>query len=256
MLQLKSYQDQICDQNKQLEQRVKERTFELELSHREIIYRLAKAGEFRDEDTGYHIKRVGLYSCLLAQRLGMDDLFCDLIQLTSPLHDIGKIGIPDEILHKPGVLSDEEREIMKTHCRIGVSILRTDSPFISVGGNSGLFEARENDKNSLLEMAATIALSHHERWDGSGYPEGKTGQDIPLEARIVALADVYDSLRSPRPYKVEYSARKSRGIIKNNSGKHFDPQIVAVFREVHEEMDMIFSECRQSTRETGKEASQ
>ena len=253
-LRLKAHQDELKLSNAQLEQKVIERTRELNQSRLEVIWRLAKAAEFRDEDTGNHVIRVASYSREIAKTLGLDREFINKLFLTAPLHDIGKIGIPDAILLKPGKLTDAEWQVMKTHCAIGARILRDDCKATTA------FECRQDDPlpctdstepsfgsslhsqgydDPLLEMASTVALTHHEKWDGSGYPQGLRGEAIPLEARIVALADVYDALTSGRPYKPPFSAEKSLEIIRDGIGKHFDPQIHEAFAASIDEIQAI-----------------
>jgi putative two-component system response regulator len=244
MLRLKSYQDSLENHNKVLEQKVKERTAELEYSRMDIIWRLGKLAEFRDENTGNHILRVGLYCTTIAEKLGMDKNFVEMLFLTSPLHDIGKVGIPDNILLKPGKLNSEEFEIMKQHCVIGANIFYQDSKamrlFLTWQGNQ-IDKENKWDKNPLHKMASSIALTHHERWDGAGYPKGLAGKDIPLESRIVAISDVYDALSSARPYKPAYSESKVMSIIKEGVGKHFDPDIYKVFEKSSGEFRLIKS---------------
>ncbi len=232
VLQLKSYQDQLKSHNELLEQRVKERTAALEESRREIIWRLAKAGEHRDETTGNHIARVAWYCRIISEGLGLDREFVETITLTSPLHDIGKIGIPDTILLKKGPLTPEERAVMKTHCRIGADILsqapKAMSPFRELHAAPRL---EQQETSPILSVAVTIAEAHHERWDGTGYPKGLAGDSIPLEARIVGLADVFDALNSPRPYKPAYEEAKVLAIMRSENGKHFDPDVFAAFQD-------------------------
>ncbi|MBN1437103.1 MAG: response regulator [Sedimentisphaerales bacterium] len=235
VLRLKFYQDELKDQNHILDQRVAERTAALEDSRLDLILRLGKASEYRDEATGCHIVRVGCYCRALAEELKMSREFIETIFLASPLHDIGKIGIPDTIMLKPGELTPEEWKIMQRHCEIGVNILLQEpsgmKPFLR------WHRTRLNKKvqdNPLLIMAGVISNYHHERWDGNGYPEGLKGDEIPIEARIVALADVYDALRSHRPYKAPYSEARATQIIYEGSGSHFDPVIVEAFRNVRE----------------------
>lgn len=233
MLRLKSYQDKIISQNTLLDMLVKERTMQLEESRLDMIWSLGKAAEYRDYETGNHIVRVGCYCRIIAETLGMDRDFIELLFLTSPLHDIGKLGIPDSILLKRGKLTHEEFEYMKQHCAIGVEILRKDhkamKPFLEWKGIS--HQARYKHNNPLLEMAYSVALTHHERWNGTGYPDGLAGDRIPLESRIVALADVFDALRSARPYKHAYSESKSLKIMSSEVGKHFDPTVYAAFEK-------------------------
>ncbi|GAB4121906.1 MAG: response regulator [Acidobacteriota bacterium] len=231
-LRLKHYQDRLARQVEELDYRVRERTRQLEASHREIVWRLAKAAEYRDDQTGYHVVRVAVLSRLLAEGLGMDQDFQDLIFLTSPLHDIGKLGIPDSILLKEGKLSPAERRLMEQHCVMGAEILSQEPSAISVsslrGGEIVLYRGART-ANPLLEMAASIALGHHERWDGTGYPRRLKGQAIPLECRIVSMADVFDALTSWRPYKPPLPDREAVQMVVKCSGTHFDPVIVDAF---------------------------
>jgi len=235
MLQIKSYQDEIKAQNELLEHKVRKRTLELENSHLDIIWRLAKAGEYRDETTGHHVVRVGWFSRILARQLKCPHAFCEQLFVTSPLHDIGKIGIPDGILLKKGRLNDLERSVMEKHCEIGATILREqprlfhamapEEPDYTVLGGTV-------DSNPFLKMAAIIAESHHERWDGRGYPRRLSGDEIPLEARIVSLADIYDALSSKRPYKEAYPEDKTLKIMEEMGGCRFDPEVFDAFTNV------------------------
>ena len=198
------------DQNHALSCLVQERTEELDKSRLEILHRLGSAGEYRDNETGLHVVRVCHYSRIIAMALGLPEQEAELLYNTAALHDTGKIGIPDSILLKPGKLDEEEWNIMKTHCAIGHEI---------IGAN----------QNSLLKSAATIALTHHERWDGSGYPKGLKGSEIPLCGRIVSVVDMFDALTSVRPYKSAWSVGEAVEEIERCSGGHFDPQIVDAF---------------------------
>jgi putative two-component system response regulator len=227
----------------ELEQTVTRRTSELaealkaqQLMNREIIERLTTAAELRDEDTGLHIGRIGRYAGLIAQELGAAGDFVDVITCASAMHDIGKIGIPDAILFKTGSLTPEEFEIIKTHTLIGAHILRGAS-------------------HPLLQMAESIALTHHERWDGSGYPYGLQGERIPLEGRIVMLADQYDALRSQRAYKASFDHETACCVILEGDGQtlveHFDPMVHAAFRAQASRFAEIFDAdrddlCRQA----------
>lgn len=229
VLRLKSYQDELKQQNNVLEERVRERTIALAESRLEVIWRLAKASEFRDEDTGNHVMRVASYSRVIAEALGCAADFVEKLFLTAPLHDIGKIAIPDAVLLKPGKLTPEEWDVMRSHAATGAKILQDDSKARRVFHQ---FESRgrpQLDSDPLIDMAGSIALCHHEKWDGSGYPRGLSGEQIPLEARIVAVADVFDALCSARPYKTPFPPEKSASIIHEGSGKHFDPQVVTAF---------------------------
>jgi len=203
-----------------LEELVDARTAELrkaleiiENSNFDLIDRLGKAAEFRDNETGMHVVRMGHYSYLLGEAIQLEQSKLDILLSASMMHDLGKIGIPDEILLKPGKLTIEEFEIMKTHTTIGAELLsKSDS--------------------QLLILAETIALAHHEKWNGSGYPKGLSGTEIPLEARIVAIADVFDALTSERPYKKAWSVEDTINLIQSEKGKHFDPELVDAFIEI------------------------
>jgi putative two-component system response regulator len=231
-LRLKQCQDALKRQNEQLEQMVLERTRQLQASRIEIIWRLASAAEFRDEQTGSHVLRVAHYSRILGEALGQPRQFVETLFLAAPLHDLGKIGIPDAILHKPALLTDEERRIVQTHCEIGERILgepkNSQRMLLFKQGTSpdGDFFAEEDP---VLKMAREIAASHHEWWDGGGYPRGLAGEDIPLSARITAIADVYDALTSSRPYKNALSAEAALQSIRLEAGKHFDPAVCEAF---------------------------
>ena len=190
-----------------LEQMVRERTDELHHTRLQVVQRLGKAAEYRDEETGNHILRMSHICALLAREIGWDEAQCDLILNASPMHDIGKIGIPDAVLQKPGKFEPEEWEIMKTHAAIGAKLL-------------------DGDDSDLMQMAREIALSHHEKWDGSGYPNGLSGEAIPISGRIAAVADVFDALTSVRPYKKAWTVETAVDLIRENSGKHFDPALV------------------------------
>ncbi len=232
-LRLKAYHDQMRGQNDLLEGKVRERTQALEAARIDLIWRLGTVAEFRDEQTGNHILRVGSYCKVLAQALGLSSDFAETIFLTSPLHDVGKIGIPDRILLKPHKLTEEEWEIMKRHCAIGADILRVhDRPRSAGGGHAGTRSREKSDlyKNPFLAMASCIALFHHERWDGTGYPRRLAGEAIPLEARIVAVADVYDALSSVRPYKPAFQEAVVMQMMEAQVGRHFDPAVYEAFR--------------------------
>jgi two-component system response regulator RpfG len=193
-----------------LEQKVSEATSEILSREHETLLRLAKAGEYRDEETGNHVIRMAKYSRLIAEQIGLTTAECDAIELAAPMHDIGKIGIPDDILRKPARLSHCEFEIMKTHTLIGYEILK-DSP------------------SKYLQMGAVIALNHHEKFNGTGYPHRLGTDDIPLPARIVSVADAYDALTSERPYKPRWSMEKALEYLHQQRGKYFDPQCLDAF---------------------------
>jgi len=186
---------------------------ELEIAQAETVQRLSMAVEFRDEDTGAHIERIGRFSVLLAEHIGMDADFCERLRHAAPLHDVGKVAIPDAILLKPGPLTPEERAIVETHAEEGHRLVRGSS-------------------SSILDMAATIALSHQEKWDGSGYPRGLKGEAIPIEGRIVAVADVFDALTSDRVYRKAFSVDEAIQMMREQRGRHFDPVLLDAFMEV------------------------
>jgi putative two-component system response regulator len=217
----------------QLEFLVEQRTSQLVESHRETIVTMTRAAAYKDEHTGAHVSRVSYYSEELARRLGMDKSFCDTIHYASPMHDVGKMAIPDAILNKPSEFDPAEWEIMKTHAVLGAKMLSgTSSPY--------------------LMMGAEIAAGHHERWDGSGYPLALKGEAIPLSARIMQICDVYDALRSERPYKKAYSHERSTEIILSGDGRtlpaHFDPAIFEVFKNCSAQFQEVF-EAHQSSGE-------
>jgi methanogenic corrinoid protein MtbC1 len=186
---------------------------ELEISQAETVRRLSMAVEFRDEDTGAHIERIGRFSTLLAEQIGMDAEFCERIGHAAPLHDVGKVAIPDSILLKPGPLTPQERAIVETHAEEGYRLVHGSS-------------------SAILEMAATIALSHQEKWDGTGYPRGLAGETIPIEGRIVAIADVFDALTSDRVYRKAFPVDEAVKIMREQRGRHFDPVLLDAFMEV------------------------
>ena len=241
MLNLKEFEDRLLNQNKILEKEVRAQTLNLELTQREMIVRLAVMAEYYDTEIGHHVIRVASYSKKLAEEYGCNSDFSETLYLTSPLHDIGKIGIPIWILHKKGKLTNDEWEQIKTHCEIGWQILSGGLPQLD------LFERENNEfdplrhiSNRFLIMASTIALSHHERWDGSGYPRGLYKDQIPLESRIVALADVYDALRSRRHYKEPFPEAETIRIIEEEAGHHFDPDLAKIFIQNRKTMNDIF----------------
>lgn len=209
----------------QLEREVVKRTGELNKANDLLVYLLALAGEMRDNETGRHVARVGRYSRILAEGFGLPPELCFLIEKAAPLHDIGKIGIPDSILHKNGRLDESEREIMNSHTTKGLQLL----------GEYG-------HDSMLIQMAASIALNHHERWDGTGYPKGMMGESIPVEGRIVAIADVFDALTTRRPYKEPWPLEKTSAFLRENAGKHFDPAVIDIFTAHMEQFARVMHE--------------
>ncbi len=223
MIEVRMLHNEIRNQNKMLETKVNERTVELRETRLDIIHRLARAAEFRDNETGIHVIRMSRFSTRLAQAIGMSEAQCDLMLHASPLHDIGKIGIPDSILLKAGKLDPEEWETMKTHTTIGAKLL-SDSSF------------------ALMKMAKLIALTHHEKWDGTGYPRALKGEDIPLVGRICALCDVFDALTSKRPYKEAWPTSEAMVEIQKGKGTHFDPTLVDTFLKILPDIERIKEE--------------
>lgn len=224
LLRVRHLHRQLCDQNAHLEEKVAARTAELAAAKDEILARLALAAEFRDDQTGEHTQRVGISSALVAHALGLPETEVALIRRAAPLHDVGKIGIPDKVLLKPGPLTNEEREVMKRHTEIGARLVSRST-------------AR------TLTMAEEIAATHHERWDGKGYGSGLSGDNIPIAGRIVAVADVFDALTHARPYKGAWSPEEAAGEIREQRGRQFDPSVVDAFIDVREaiERDQIAS---------------
>lgn len=195
-----------------LERMVYERTLELHDTQLEVIRRLGRAAEYRDDDTGIHIVRMAKFSTRLAKAAGSSEREVNLIADASQMHDIGKLGVPDRVLLKPGKLDAEEWELMKAHAVIGSELL-------------------EGSRSEIVQLAQLIALSHHEKWDGSGYPNGLTREEIPLPARICTVADVFDALMSPRPYKKAWTLDQAVEEIRASAGKHFDPDLARLFAD-------------------------
>jgi putative two-component system response regulator len=224
LLKVKAYNDLMSRYRRELETEVAKRTEDLrcalkkvEAASLETIHRLCMAAEYRDEDTGAHIERMSHYAAALARRMGLDEHTVETILYAAPMHDVGKIGIPDRILLKPSKLDAAEWETMKQHTVIGAKILSgSDAEFIRLG--------------------ETIARSHHEKWDGSGYPDGLKGTEIPIAGRIAAVADVFDALTSKRPYKEPFSVERSLATITEGRGSHFDPEAVDAFLAIQEEI--------------------
>lgn len=224
LVKVKAYSDHLHNYQQELEAEVERKTAQLSAaldnlksSSLNTIFRLSRTAEFKDEDTGAHIQRMSHYSAAMARKLGLSDTVVERILYAAPLHDIGKVGIPDRILLKPGKLDPDEWEVMKRHAVIGARIL-------------------EGDSSGILRLGEVIALNHHERWDGRGYPYGIAGRKIPLAARIVSVADVFDALVSKRPYKEPYSMEKTLEIITEWRGVNFDPTVVDAFMGILDEI--------------------
>lgn len=213
----------LFDQNRALEEKVRQRTSELNDTRLEIIRRLGRAAEYKDNETGLHVIRMSHYSKLIALAAGWNENEAELLLNAAPMHDIGKIGIADRVLLKPGKLDDEEWNIMRQHCSFGAEIIG------------------EHD-SELLKVSRTVALTHHEKWNGKGYPEGISEEEIPIEGRIVAIADVFDALTSERPYKKAWPDEKAIGLIKEESEQHFDPKLCIAFQEAIPEILKIKEE--------------
>lgn len=213
MIEVRLLHNTTREQNRILEEKVRERTKELRETQLEIIRRLGRAAEYRDNETGLHVIRMSQFCARLAKAAGLNEEECELLLYASPMHDIGKIGIPDRILLKKEALNATEWTIMRTHTTIGADLLS--------GHNS-----------ELMQMAAQLALCHHEKWDGSGYPRNLKGEEIPLVARIIALCDVFDALTSTRPYKFAWSVEDAVAEIEQGSGTHFDPHLVELFKSI------------------------
>lgn len=203
----------------------RQRARDLERSHLDTLMRLTRAAQYKDEETGAHLLRIRRYSELLARHVGIDEADASRIATAAPMHDLGKIGIPDAIMRKPGPLDDAEWDVMRRHSAIGASLLKGSA-------------------SPLIETARVIALTHHERWDGSGYPQGLSGRQIPRAGRIVMLVDVYDALRSPRPYKSACSHEETVDMMLNGGERtrpdHFDPELLEIFRELHPRFAEIY----------------
>jgi two-component system response regulator RpfG len=222
LLKLHEQQAIIQDRADWLARQVEVATQQIVSREKETLIRLAKAGEYRDEETGYHVVRMAKYSKKIAEALGLSEKECDEIEYAAPMHDIGKIGIQDSVLLKPDKFNQDEWIAMKRHTTIGHSIL-------------------SNSQSRYIQTGSIIALNHHERFDGTGYPNGIAGKDIPLVARIVSVADVYDALTSPRPYKEAWTTDDSKDYLETNSGTQFDPLCVEAFFEKIDKIDEIQS---------------
>jgi putative two-component system response regulator len=228
----KYYRDAMIAYADDLERQVQFRTAEVEASRREVVHCLARAAEFRDDDTGQHTVRVGRYVGAIARELGYSDHDVDTLEVAAQLHDVGKIAIPDGVLRKPGKLDPEQFEIMQRHCAFGKSIIEplrsTEWSLLKMHSHLGA-NLLSVASSPLLMLAARIAQTHHERWDGTGYPLNLAGEDIPIEGRMTAVADVFDALSTKRVYKPAFPREKCFAILAEGRGNHFDPRVVDAF---------------------------
>jgi putative two-component system response regulator len=210
----------LYDQQMAWKEQVRAHAQELKDTQFQIIRRLARAAEYKDNETGMHVIRMSHYSHLLGEKAGLGPAQCEVLLHAAPMHDVGKIGIPDHILLKPGKLDADEWQVMMTHTTIGAEIIG-------------------DHDSDLLKMAKTVAITHHEKWNGTGYPNGLSGEDIPLVGRIVAIADVFDALTNERPYKEAWPVERAVTLLKEESGHHFDPHLVSQFLEIMPQIEQI-----------------
>ncbi len=227
LLELRQAQIVLKDRAKQLENEVKKATSDLIDREHESLIVLGKTAEWKDPETASHVARVAHYSKLLAEKYGLNEEFQNVIFYAAPFHDIGKVGIADKIMLKPAKLTDEEFDIMKTHAKIGHDILK-------------------NRKSKYLQMGAEIALCHHEKYNGKGYPRGLKADEIPISGRIVAIADVFDALVSVRPYKKAWTFEDAKELLKEQSGEHFDPKLTTIFLENIDQIKKIYYKFQES----------
>lgn len=238
LLSLRAHQRWLENTSEHLESEVKRRTAALVRAEQNIVNCLARAAEYRDNETGRHVVRVGRYTSLIAEALGMNADYCKLIGEAAKLHDVGKIGIPDSILLKTGKLDPDEFKLMQEHCGKGLQVLQQigEDEFHAfrrhVQMGASILDVIDSP---LLAMASQIAMTHHEKWDGSGYPFGLSGEQIPLEGRITAVGDVFDALSSRRPYKPAFPLEKCYAIMTEGRGTHFDPRVLDAFLEHRDE---------------------
>ena len=239
---VKRHHDHLANYAAELEREVNARTRQIERSREQIIHCLARAAEYRDNETGEHVIRVGKYCRVIADELGMSESFCREIELAAQLHDVGKIGIPDSVLLNPGRLSLEEFEVMKQHCCLATQIMEplanSEGERIRRHADMGAF-IMEGVDSPMLELAASIAKTHHEKWDGTGYPAQLKGEEIPIEGRICCVADVYDALCSDRPYKQSFPIKKCLEIMLSERGTRFDPIVLDAFFDRIDEIEQI-----------------
>lgn len=215
----------LYDQEKELQKQVLEKTKEISETRLKTIHMLGIASEYKDEETGAHIERMSKYCYIIAKAYGFSESDAQMLLQAAPMHDVGKISIPDSILKKPGKLTEDEFKVIQTHCAAGESLLKKQDA-------------------EIFSTAAIIALQHHEKWDGSGYPNGRKGEDINLYARIVAVSDVFDALTSKRPYKEPWEPERAIQLIISESGKQFDPRVVKAFQNSLDQIITVYNEYR------------
>lgn len=235
LLSTRLHQKIVLNRAQSLEQAVIEATRQIREREQETLFRLAKAGEYRDSDTGNHVLRMARYARLIAEAMRLETERCSMIEIAAPMHDIGKIGISDNILLKPGKLSPEEFRQMQKHPVIGYNMLHSS-------------------RSKFIALAAEISLGHHEKFDGSGYPQGLSGKDIPLESRIVAVADVFDALTSVRPYKPAWPNERALQYLVAQSGLHFDPQCILAFQAQYQKILLVQQQLQDAAPSTQREA--
>lgn len=240
VLIMKAHQDRLKNYAWELELEVAVRSAELAEAHKQVVRCLARVGEYRDNETGNHVLRVGLVAEILARRLGLPREFCGRIREAAALHDIGKVGVPDAVLLKPGKLDPVEFTVMKDHCRKGWNVCLPQGEAPAPPPPKARHEAASVGNSPILELAASIAYTHHERWDGTGYPCGLRGEEIPIEGRITAVADVFDALTHARPYKAAFSVEESLRILQEERGSHFDPQVLDAFFDSRDEILEVY----------------
>lgn len=239
LMALRAHQKWLEQTSERLEAEVQRRTAALVRAELHVVNCLARAAEYRDNETGKHVLRVGRFAALIAKSLGCGDEFVKLIGEAAKLHDVGKIGIPDDIMFKTGKLDSEEFDLMREHCNLGLNVLQPnrseDLQTLRRHAQMGasILTAVESP---LLAMASQIAMTHHEKWDGSGYPFGLAGEQIPIEGRITAVADVFDALSSQRPYKPAFQLETCYEILREGRGSHFDPRVLDAFLAEHDEV--------------------
>ena len=237
-----AHHDHLKHYTAELERQVRRRTAELAASRLDLIHCLARAAEYRDRETGHHVVRVGCYAGMIARKLGLTDSMIELIEHAAPLHDMGKIGIPDAILLKPGKLTPDEYDAMKRHVVFGKRTFEpmSNEEWRTYKTHTSLGESIMGaERSPLISMASKIALTHHEKWDGSGYPLGLSGEDIPLGGRITAVADVFDALSSRRPYKSEWPIDRCFAALEEGRGTQFDPAVVDALLACRQEVIQV-----------------